>query len=259
MNQIENKLHKIDRLYELQRREIWINALHPLVKLLVSFIYIIITVSIGRYGLDRMILMAVYIFIGFSLADISFGQAFKRVWPILPLVVCVGIFNPIFDRTPMLAVGGMVITAGWISMITLMLKGIYAVLAAYLLIATTSVEEICYALRVLHLPKVFVTVLLLISRYITTMGEEVSRMTTAYHLRAPSQKGIHYKAWGSFVGQWMLRSFDKAERIYEAMQLRGFTGEFSSQQIYHGTKTGLLYLLVWTGIFLVLRFVPLFL
>jgi len=56
--------------------------------------------------------------------------------------------------------------------------------------------------------------------------EEVSVMTTAYRLRAPGQNGIHVSAWGSFLGQLLLRSMDKAEELYISMQLRGFNHEF---------------------------------
>ena len=51
-------------------------------------------------------------------------------------------------------------------------------------------------------------------------------MITAYQLRAPGQKGIHVSAWGSFLGQLLLRSMDRASTLYDSMCLRGFYGEF---------------------------------
>jgi cobalt/nickel transport system permease protein len=51
-------------------------------------------------------------------------------------------------------------------------------------------------------------------------------MTEAYHLRAPGQKGIQVSAWGSFLGQLLLRSMDRAQELYAAMLLRGYDGEF---------------------------------
>ena len=51
-------------------------------------------------------------------------------------------------------------------------------------------------------------------------------MTTAYRLRAPGQKGIRWNAWGSFLGQLLLRSMDRAEELYASMRLRGFQGDF---------------------------------
>ena len=51
-------------------------------------------------------------------------------------------------------------------------------------------------------------------------------MIQAYSLRAPNQKGIHISAWGSFLGQLLLRSMDRAQELYYSMLLRGFRGEF---------------------------------
>ena len=71
------------------------------------------------------------------------------------------------------------------------------------------------------------TVILLIDRYIYILGQEAERIMTAYKLRAPSQKGIHYKAWGPLVGQWLIRSMERAQIVYESMTLRGYQGEFA--------------------------------
>ena len=43
---------------------------------------------------------------------------------------------------------------------------------------------------------------------------------TAYALRAPGEKGIHFRAWGSLLGQLLLRSVDRAQLVYESMLLR---------------------------------------
>ena len=82
-------------------------------------------------------------------------------------------------------------------------------------------------------------------------------MMNAYTLRAPGQKGIHVSAWGSFLGQLLLRSMDRAQQLYESMQMRGFRGEFyyASEEPYQ--KKDALYLLLWMTVFLLLRFVNL--
>ena len=104
-------------------------------------------------------------------------------------------------------------------------------MASFLLIATTPMDALCAALRKLHVPSLLVTLLLLTYRYVSVMLHEVSVMSEAYHLRAPGQKGIHISAWGSFLGQLLLRSMDRAETLYESMQLRGFHGEFYYAEI----------------------------
>ncbi|MBR1572436.1 MAG: cobalt ECF transporter T component CbiQ [Lachnospiraceae bacterium] len=265
MSTIDNKLKAISNINTLQQRDQWVNHLHPLVKLLLTFIYIISVVSISKYNLSKMLVFAIYPFFCFNLADLNFRDAIYRMRLILPLVMVVGIFNPIFDRDIMLYiggnvmangehVGGLAISAGVISMLTLMLKGVYAVLATYILIATTSIEEICYAMRKLHVPQILVLVILLINRYIYILGEEASRIMTAYKLRAPSQKGIHYKAWGPLVGQWLIRSMDRAETVYESMQLRGFNGEYRYVADQKTRATDVIYFMVWLAVFAVFRF-----
>ena len=265
MASIDSSLKEISKINTLQQRDQWVNNLHPLVKLLLTFLYIISVVSIGKYDLSKMLVFVIYPFIGFNLADLRFKDALYRMRLILPLVMVVGIFNPIFDRKIMLYLGGTVmangeragglaISAGVISMLTLMLKGVYAVLAAYILIATTSIEEICYAMRKLHMPQILVLVILLINRYIYILGEEASRIMTAYKLRAPSQRGIHYKAWGPLVGQWLIRSMDRAETVYESMQLRGFNGEYRYVGDHKFNKADIIYLVCWVVIFAIFRF-----
>lgn len=267
MKAIEDNLHELNKLQNLQQRSHWMNFLHPLGKLLVCVLYILVVASFNKYDLQGIILMAVFPVFGFVAGELSFKEGVYRMRLILPLVLFVGIFNPFFDREVLFyigsgakelsagagATGGIPVTGGLVSMLTLMLKGFYSVLSAYILIATTSIEEICYALRKLHIPKVIVMVILLIYRYFGLMGNEADRIATAYALRAPSQKGINYKAWGTLVGQWLLRSMDRAGVVYESMVLRGFKGEFWSKA--RGFKpSDMVYAIAWAAIFLAIRF-----
>jgi cobalt/nickel transport system permease protein len=76
----------------------------------------------------------------------------------------------------------------------------------------------------------------------------------AYSLRAPMQKGIHRGVWGSFAGQLLLRTFDRAQRVYEAMSIRGFNGEYHTGKIAKIRLTDLSYLMVWSLFFIIARF-----
>ena len=84
------------------------------------------------------------------------------------------------------------------------------------------------------------------------MGEEADRIMTAYKLRAPHQNGIHYSAWGTLVGMWLIRSMDRAGIVYESMLLRGFKGDFDLEE----TKVrpfDIIYTVIWIAIFIVIR------
>ena len=82
-------------------------------------------------------------------------------------------------------------------------------------------------------------------------------MTTAYHLRAPGQKGIHYSAWGSFLGQIFLRTVDRAQEVYDSMLLRGFEGSFSHITLRKGNSRDLAFCAITLALLFFLRFVPL--
>jgi cobalt/nickel transport system permease protein len=138
-------------------------------------------------------------------------------------------------------------------MLTLMLKGLFCLMASFLLMATTSIDSLCAALRQLHVPGILVTLLLLTWRYVGVMTEELAVMTDAYHLRAPGQKGIHVSAWGSFLGQLLLRSMDRAQELYSSMLLRGYHQEFHYADIRAFRTRDAVYLLGCVLIFWVLR------
>ena len=98
-----------------------------------------------------------------------------------------------------------------------------------------------------------VTLFLLTYRYVGVMTEELSVMTDAYHLRAPGQKGIHICAWGSFFGQLLLRSADRAQELYESMLLRGYHGAFPYADQGKETYRDLLYAAGWLSFFILCR------
>ncbi len=252
MSSIEKNLDELNKLQNLQQRSHWMNDLHPLGKLLLGVLYILTVVSFGKYSLVPLFVMSVYPIFGFIVGELSFKEGMYRVRLILPLLLFVGILNPFFDKTILFSVSGIGIRGGVISMLTLMLKGFLSVLSAYILIATTSIDDICYALRCLHLPKIIVLVVMLIYRYFGVMAGEAERIMTAYKLRAPSQNGINYKAWGTLVGQWLLRSMDKANIVYESMLLRGFKGDFQAKRRLI-KSADVIYFFVWFCIFIVIR------
>ena len=256
MRKIGSAIHEIHHMDILASRDQWVNKIHPLVKFVLTVGYIAVVVSFQKYDVTGLVGMAIYPLAVFILADLSFWDSIKRLRLVLPLICLVGILNPLFDKHYIL-IAGVKLSAGVLSMITLIMKGIFSVLASYLLIATTSVDKICYALCMLHVPKVLVTQFMLTYRYITVLLEEVNRITQAYALRAPNQKGIHFKVWGSLAGQLLLRSMDRAGDVYESMLLRGYRGDYQYMrgQIVLSPKDAL-YFCFWAGVFALFRLCP---
>lgn len=262
MSKIGNAITTMNRIQELASRDRWVNSIHPLVKFLLTIFYIGIVVSCGKYDVFRVMGFIVYPLVMFPLADLSVKGCIRRIWIVLPFVCLIGAFNPILDRSTILIAGtagapdAVVISAGWFSMAALIVKGVLTVLAGYLLIATTGIEEICYALQLLCVPKVLITQVLLTYRYISLLLQEAERVTQAYALRAPNQKGVHFKVWGSLVGQMLLRNIDRADAVYESMLLRGYHGSFRYEKKATSTENAVLYGAIWVLVFLLLRRFP---
>ena len=226
MNKIDQALTEFREMDELADQDSPVHHFPALVKLPLTVIYILTVLSFHKYDLSGLFVMILFPLFFFQLGGISVRRCLYRLRYVLPLVMAVGILNPLFDRSVLLRIGNVNISGGWISMLTLMMKGVFSLMASYLLVASSGIGRICAALRRLHVPAVLVTLLLLTYRYVTVMSEEAAVMTDAYHLRAPKQKGIEYSAWGSFLGQLLLRSMDRADEIWQAMQLRGYHGHF---------------------------------
>ena len=258
MSKISKAIYEIEHISQMAEKDQWMNRIHPLVKLFLTVFYIFMVVSFRKYDILGVLSMVVYPLIIFMLGDISVKEALYRLRIVLPLVCIVGILNPLFDREIVLYVGTVGLSGGVLSMLSLMLKGVLTIFASYLLIATTSIEKICYALRLLHVPKLLVTQILLIYRYITVLLAQTKRITQAYALRAPEQKGIRHDAWGSLVGQLLLKSMDRAEEVYESMCLRGYQGEFGPDESCAFQVKDAVFLFLWSAVFVLFRIFPVF-
>ena len=217
--------------------------------------YLAVTLSFGRYQLTGVLGMGLWPLLLLELADFTPGDALRAFKPVAVLLTVVGLCNLPFDRAVLLHAGPLSVTGGMLSLGVLLAKGLFCFLAVWVLIASIGMESVCAALQQLHCPRVLTTTILLIYRYIVLLLQEGIRIATAYALRAPGQKGIQFQAWGSLLGQLLLRSIDRAQLVYESMQLRGFAGAFPPGQKKHG---GWLFLAV-TGFYCAaFRAVPVF-
>lgn len=117
---------------------------------------------------------------------------------------------------------------------TIAAKSWLSVQAALLLTFTTPFHDLVDALRDLRLPHILVAIIGFMYRYLAVLGDEASRMLRARAARSATGTGAASGgtlAWrarvtGQMVGSLFLRSYERSERIYAAMQARGFDGTF---------------------------------
>ncbi len=254
MSRLHAVIKELHRLDETAGRDIWINNLHPVAKLSVTLMYLIVLMSFGWNQITALLLMSLYLIINIVLGDISLLKIIRRLWFVFAAITLFAFINPIFDTRIYAKFGEYNITSGMVAAVSLTIKGYFSLVAVSILSETTTMNDICYALECLHFPNLFITMISLINRYIMMLLQETSRATNAYSLRSCRGNSIEKRAWGSFLGNIILRSIDRAERIYESMTLRGFNGTF----YYTGRNNNILWSCIYAVCFIlsfiVLRF-----
>ena len=187
-----------------------VHRLHPLVKFLSAFVFIVMVASFGRHELLRLAPYAVYPVAMMALAGLPCRLLLSRLLMALPFCLFAGLSNVLIDKS---------LLSFWV----ILLKMSLCVMAALILVATTPFADLTGSLRRVHVPAVFVAVFETTYRYIGVLLEEASSMTTAYKLRSGGRKALDMSHMGAFVGQMLLRGFDRAERVHAAMECRGYS------------------------------------
>ncbi len=225
-NKIDRAFYEIGGLDDLARAETPLHRLDPRAKLLTTAVFIFSVVSFGKYEIAGLLPFFLYPAVLVGIGNLPLGYLLKKLLLVSPFVIFIGIFNPWLDRTILLQLGPVGISGGWISFFSLLLRFTLTVGAALLLIASTGFATICMAMEKLGAPKIFTVQLLLLYRYLFILIGEATRMIRAHALRSFNRKGkITFRVFLQMLGNLLLRTIDRAQRIHMAMLSRAFTGE----------------------------------
>lgn len=243
MTNIKSNLQDIALLENLSNKDTFIHNLHPITKIITTIIYIILVVSLNMYNLSKLIPFFVYIYLLSQLSELTQKFLFKKFMFALPFCLCFGISNIFLNTDIAITLQGFNITYGMISFISIMLKTYLTIASIFILISTTNLRDIYASLEKLKVPNIFITQLNLTYRYISTLINEADTMYTSYKLKDVNSKGIRLKYIGSFLGSLLLRSMNKANKIYIAMKLRGYNGKYEYMKNYHFSYKDTIYMI----------------
>jgi cobalt/nickel transport system permease protein len=190
---------------------------------LAAAVYILTVVSFDRFSFGRLIPFIFYPALLMALSQTPYSKLNRRFLIALPFCLFAGMSNIIFDRAAAFTIGGITVNWGLVSFAVILFRTYLCVMAVLILVSVTPLSDLANELRRLQLPAIFVIMFELSYRYIGVLLNEVYSMSIAYFLRSPNRKGIEIRDMGSFAGQLLIRSFDRAERVYNAMKCRGFT------------------------------------
>jgi cobalt/nickel transport system permease protein len=181
--------------------------------------------SFPRYELSALTPFLLYPVALIAVGRIPARQILQRMLVAAPFALLIGMFNPLMDRQPLVAVGPYVVTGGWVSFASVMFRFVLTVGAALALVACTGVYRLGAGLEQLGVPRAFVMQLLFLYRYLFVVADEGVKMMRSVALRSDGLRPLQFRVYASLLGHLLLRSMDRAERVYRAMVARGFDGQ----------------------------------
>lgn len=203
-----------------------VHLVDPRAKWIVTLAFAVTTTSFGKYDISRLMPLFLYPFVITALSGLPVSAVAKRTLAAAPFILLLGIFNPFIDREPMVRLGTIVLSGGWISFISIMIRSTLVVSSVVLLAMTTRPDSLFAALGRIGVPSVLVVQLQFMNRYILLLAGEIQRTIRAHSLRSFSERnGVSILVSGPMLGGLLLRSMDRAARIHRAMLSRGFEGD----------------------------------
>lgn len=215
------------------------SALHRLdarVKLLMALGYILALSLTPPGAWPAYLLFFSLAFAAALLSRLGSGFALKRALLAAPFVLAALplIFTGPEPHLPLWSGARLAYSpAGLERFASIAVKSWLSVQAAVLLAATTRFADLLTALKQLRTPRLFVTIITLMWRYLFVIGEEARRLLRARASRSASAAGrrpggnLPWRArvTGGLAGSLLLRSLERSDRVYAAMLSRGYNGE----------------------------------
>ena len=116
-------------------------------------------------------------------------------------------------------------------LLSLKINAIFCIVLA--LLTTSTVADLGRAMQWWRVPKKICLLLLFSYRYIFVIHEEYLRLRRAASMRCfvPRSTILTYRIYGNLVGMTLVRSYNRALRVGQAMELRCFQGNFHSLEL----------------------------
>ncbi|MBS1254096.1 MAG: Nickel transport protein NikQ [Anaerolineales bacterium] len=215
-----------------------IHRLDPRIKVVVTVLFIVSNVLLPDGAWLAFALAWGVILLTGVVADVGVGYTFKRSFVALPFALAAVTAIFAIPGRPLASVHlgpwDLVATdAGLIRFVSIVIRSWLSVQMAILLTATTQFPDLMHALRHLRMPRLLVAIVSFMYRYLFVLSDEAMRLLRAREARSARLTegdgggSILWRAKiaGNMAGQLFLRSYERSDRIYNAMLARGYTGQ----------------------------------
>lgn len=185
------------------------------------------------------------------LARLKPGRVCRRLLIVNGFIALFWIMLPLTYGGPALYTIGPVdlSRAGIILAAKLTIKSNAILLALIALLASQSFATLGQALHRLRVPGKLVFLLMLTYRYVFVIEQEHQKILRAVRIRGfePATSLHTYKTLAYVIGMLFVRASHRADRVYRAMQCRGFSGRFYSLAEFSASPANWIFLCAMTG------------
>ncbi|MCL1830548.1 MAG: energy-coupling factor transporter transmembrane protein EcfT [Oscillospiraceae bacterium] len=250
---MKENIRQIYALEQLSSGQTVVHRIHAMAKLITTLVYITTIVSFDRYSFFNLIPYLFYPTLLMALSETPYGILLSRLLVVLPFSLFAASASLLLERNSVFMFLGLKLSYGVVSFSVILFRSYLVVMALLLLVATTPFVGITDCMRRMKIPSIFIVVTELIYRFLSVIYDQTYSMYLAYSLRKQDTKGLALKDCGSFTGQLLLRSFERAGRIYTAMSLRGYMQKTEKTGLIKMTRGDFFYCTVSSLVFILLR------
>lgn len=232
-------LHVLDRYQETDSP---VHRLDARVKLILTLTFVVAVTALPHGAWASYLLCLLTTVMITALTRIRPLLIFRRSMIAVPFALAALTLAFTVEGTPFLTLtvarSSLSVTyEGTVAFVSILVKAWLSVLMATLLAATTTFPELLAAMRALRIPKVIVSTISFMYRYVFVIVDEAVRLQRAKDARSAHRDGKkggrllwRSTVLGGMIGSLFLRSYERSERIYAAMLSRGFDGNIRTMR-----------------------------
>ncbi|MGH2820424.1 MAG: cobalt ECF transporter T component CbiQ [Candidatus Rokuibacteriota bacterium] len=202
-----------------------LHAMSPQCKLAAAFSFVVAVVSTPREALWAYAAYAVVVLALARSAGLPLPVLARRLFFEAPFVVA-ALLQPIVGEGPRTEVLGVSLSveglwAAW----NIFAKATLSLVTAQVLAATTPAADLLHGLEHLRMPRHITAIAGFMIRYADIITGELQRMRVAREARAYDPRWLWQgHALAASAGTLFIRSYERGERVYQAMASRGYSG-----------------------------------
>lgn len=253
-------MNELNLLKNRAKENSLLHKVNPLLKLIAILVFTIFVVTTKTYEIQKLILYLLLTILLILISRVSFGEILKRFLNILPFLVIVSLSvlflkSEEIEKIRLFSLFTFKIKANYLNFISIILKSSLSIIFLTVIILTEEFNALIKSLEKLYIPKIFISTIFFVYRYLFVLVKEIKRVEIARDSRYfGGAITRQIKVYANIIAVFLIRSIERSERIYYSMLSRCYDGEIRSLNEFEFSNTDLLFLLIFIQIILLIKF-----